>query len=46
MAEYPNATVKITGIARYHYGASTSFREFKVAENEYFGLPAPARRRG
>lgn len=41
VAEYPKATVKITGIARYHYGASTSFREFKVAENEYFGLPAP-----
>ena len=43
VAEYPNATVKITGIARYHYGASTSFREFKVAENEYFGLPAPSK---
>lgn len=43
VAEYPKATVKITGIARYHYGASTSFREFKVAENEYFGLPAPGR---
>ena len=41
--EYPKATVKITGIARYHYGASTSFREFKVAENEYFGLPAPSK---
>ncbi|HNR53585.1 MAG TPA: hypothetical protein PKJ19_00335 [Flavobacteriales bacterium] len=41
VAEYPKATVRITGIARYHYGASTSFREFKVAENEYFGLPAP-----
>lgn len=41
--EYPQATVKITGIARYHYGASTSFREFKVAENEYFGLPAPSK---
>lgn len=41
VAEYPEATVRITGIARYHYGASTSFREFKVAENEYFGLPAP-----
>ncbi len=43
VAEYPKATVKITGIARYHYGASTSFREFKVAENEYFGLPAPSK---
>jgi hypothetical protein len=39
--EYPDAQVKYTGLARYHYGASTSFREFKVADSEYFGLPAP-----
>lgn len=39
--EYPNATVKIIGFARYHYGTSTSFREFKVAENTYEGIPAP-----
>lgn len=41
--EYPQATVRLTGIARYHYGASTSFREFKVADSEYFGLPAPTK---
>ncbi|MBX2979511.1 MAG: hypothetical protein KF905_09465 [Flavobacteriales bacterium] len=41
--EYPDAKVKYTGLARYHYGASTSFREFKVADSEYFGLPAPSK---
>jgi len=41
--EYPKAEVKITGTARYHYGASTSFREMKVSDNEYFGLPAPTK---
>lgn len=41
--EYPEAQVKLTGLARYHYGASTSFREFKVADAEYFGLPAPSK---
>ena len=41
IAEYPNAKVKILGFARYHYGESTSFREFKVAENTYEGIPAP-----
>jgi len=39
--EYPNAKVVVYGYARYHYGASTSFREFKVAENTYEGIPAP-----
>lgn len=41
--EYPDAQVKLTGLARYHYGASTSFREFKVADAEYFGMPAPSK---
>jgi hypothetical protein len=41
ISEYPDAKIIIIGFARYHYGASTSFREFKVAESTYEGIPAP-----
>ena len=44
IAEYPEAKVKIVGLARYHItGGVYSWREFKVAYNEYEGIPVPSR---
>ncbi len=40
--EHPKATIEIDGFARYTInGGNSTYREFKVTNNEYHGLPAP-----
>lgn len=40
--EYPNATVKIDGFARYTIaGGKSLYREFGTTGNRFYGLPAP-----
>lgn len=42
LAEYPNATVEIGGIARYTIvGGKFSYKKFLVTWNEYKGIPTP-----
>lgn len=43
VAKYPAATLVQYGYARYHYGESNTFREFKLADSHYEGIPAPTK---
>jgi hypothetical protein len=43
VAKYPAAVLVQYGYARYHYGESNTFREFKLADSHYEGIPAPSK---
>jgi len=43
LAQFPQAKLLVTGFVRYEItGGKYVYREFKVAENEYEGIPRPS----